>query len=53
MAFGSNDQKTLIFHGQFLSFLSAPLGLPGKWGTHLPVWEGMPIDFLSWLKENA
>ena len=45
--------KGIGISGITLSFLSVPLGLPDLWGTHLPVWEGMPISFLVILERKC
>ena len=39
------------------NFITSPvyaIGSPWcRWGTHLPVWEGVPLVFLSLIEENA
>ena len=49
---GTSDQRHLN-SGLALFLLSVPLGLPELWGTHLPVWEGMPISFLVILERKC
>ena len=44
--------KGIGISGITLSFLSVPLGLPDLWGTHLPVWEGMPMGLLVVLESK-
>ena len=44
--------KDIEISGLALSFLSVPLGLRELWGTHLPVWEGMPMGLLDVLESK-